>query len=237
MRKHADLDELIQILEKEKTLLKNTISEHLNEGDYRVANRYSKGLAEVSARLSILYQFRDPYKQEVDRLAQQKKSLTKQIDKYKNNEFMTDYLLDQLNQMNDQTREIVARNIEPFQDTQHIDDALFDIAAGVINSFQLIFKDKLIDIKFERKPGDILDMSIGPAKALRKIYLMRKRNKRALESLGFHLESSRERYVYHYDLKTFKDALVIKTLLARLFYDVFTRWYPYEIPNVELRFT
>ena len=62
MRKHADLDELIQILEKEKRLLKRTINEHLTEGDYRVAYRYSKGLVEVSARLNILYQFRDPNK-------------------------------------------------------------------------------------------------------------------------------------------------------------------------------
>ena len=62
MRKHADLDELIQILEKEKKLLKKTIKEHLKEGEYRVALRYSKGLAEVSARLRTLYQFRDPYK-------------------------------------------------------------------------------------------------------------------------------------------------------------------------------
>ena len=80
---------------------------------------------------------------------------------------MTDYLLDLLNQLNDQSREILARNVAPFQDTQHIDDALFDISEGVIDSFQLILKDQHIDIKFERRAGNILDVSIGPAKSLR----------------------------------------------------------------------
>ena len=73
MRKNVYLDELIQILEKEKKLLKKTIKEYLKEGDYRIAHKYSKGLGEVSSRLRILYLFRDPYKDRRDIVSREKK--------------------------------------------------------------------------------------------------------------------------------------------------------------------
>ena len=93
-----------------------------------------------------------------------------------------------MNRLTNQTREIVARNIEPFQDTQHIDDAMFDISEGVIDFFQLIIKDQQIYIKFERGAGKYAwSCPSAPQKFLRKSLLMRKRNKRALEKLGFDL--------------------------------------------------
>jgi hypothetical protein len=234
MRKDVYLEELIQILEKQKRLLKKTIKQHLDDGEYRVAHKYSKGLGEITSRLRILYLFQDPYKDRRAILEREKKLLTDNLDKYKGNEFMTDHLLDMLNRLHNEFGDTASMQLEQFQETQHIDDALFDIASGVINSFQLVFKDENFNMKFERQPGNILGWSIGPLKELRKARLQSKRNRRALENLGFVVDPDKDGYVYKYDLTTFKDALPFKQLLARIIYDAFMRWYPDNRLKVEL---
>ena len=124
--------------------------------------------------------------------------------------------------------------MKPFEDSQHIDDAIFDIVDNVITSFQLVFTGQNISINFQSQPNSFLEISIGPTNAVYEGFLVSKKHIRALENLGFHLDSGADKYVYQYDLSTFKDALFIKTLLARVIYDAFVRWYPYETPNVEL---
>jgi len=97
MRKDADLDELIQLLEKEKKLLKKNIRESVTEGDFLSAHKYSKGLSEVSSTLRVLYHFRNPNKQRLEMLSRQKRILDEQIDKYKQNKKGSSYFSHQLN--------------------------------------------------------------------------------------------------------------------------------------------
>lgn len=234
MRKDVYLEELIQILEKEKKVLKKIIDEHLKVGDYRIAHKYSKGLGEVSSKLRVLYLFQDPYKDRRNILARKKKSLTESLEMYKGDEALTNFFLDELNRFRNERNDADDMKLGAFQETQYIDDALYDVAGGVIKSFQLVFKEDGFDMKFERQPDDILCWSIGPIKPLYKARLQWKKNRRALESLGFALPANEDRYVYRYDLSNFKNALPLKQLLARVIYDAFTRWYPYDTPKVEL---
>jgi hypothetical protein len=234
MRKDATLDELIETLEKEKKLLKTNIKRSVREGDFLSAHKYSKGLSEVRSTLGVLYHFRNPNKERLDMLFRQKRILEEHIDKYKKNKKGTLYFSHELNDVVRQLNELAATELKPFEDSQHIDDAIFDVVDGVITSFQLVFIGQNISINFQSRPNNFLEMSIGPTNAVYEGFLVSKKHIRALEKLGFQLDSETDRYVYHYDLSTFKDALFIKTLLARVIYDAFVRWYPYETPNVEL---
>lgn len=233
MRKDIYLDELIQILEEEKKLLKRTVKEQLEEGEYSVAHKYSKGLAEVERKLHVLYHFRDPYKDIREVLEREKKPLLDMLEKSKYNEFLTDYYLDLLNRLKKELGP-VPDELEPFEDSQHIDDAFFDLTWGEIQSFKLVFTDEKLEMRFERQDGNMLTWSIGPVKVMRKSRVVTKKGRRALENMGFSWDAEGDRYVYQYDLSTFKDALAIKTLIARLVYDIFQRWYPRKTTMVEL---
>lgn len=233
MRKDVYLEELIQILEKEKKVLEKAIKEHVKEADYRIAHKYSKGLREICSRLRILYFLQDPYKEQRDILTRRKKRLTDSLEQYKDDEAETDYYLDEWNRLRNYYGEAEMK-LKPFEDTQHIDDALYEIVEGVIKSFQLIFIDNDFDMKFERQPGNFLRWSMGPIKSLRKAGFLWKKSKLTLESLGFTVPTNEERYVYHYDLSTFKDSLFLKQMLARVIYDALMKGYPYETPKVEL---
>lgn len=52
--------------------------------------------------------------------------------------------------------------------------------------------------------------------------------------MGFTWDGEADLYICQYDLSTFKDALAIKIMMARVLYDIFHSGHPYGTPKVEL---
>jgi hypothetical protein len=101
------------------------------------------------------------------------------------------------------------------------------IRAGHHNGFILYLnvKDNL-GFTFELLQPDMLSISIDVKSALNVEYLFEddedENPLNKFRGLGFGLNQTGNKLVYKYEMKHFKDAIAIKTLLSRVIYDIFT---------------
>jgi hypothetical protein len=178
----------------------------------------------VNTQLQILKRLKDPFynkKADLERLLEMYKrfgNTGSDIDLY--SEKMRIEIADELKKLN-------KSNSKPQYDDQKIDDAIFNIRAGHHNGFILYLnvKDNL-GFTFELLQPDMLSISIDVKSALNVEYLFEddedENPLNKFRGLGFGLNQTGNKLVYKYEMKHFKDAIAIKTLLSRVIYDIFT---------------
>jgi hypothetical protein len=234
MRTNSYLDELIRVLENEKKVLRKSIKDCLAARDFKMASKYAKGLSQLTPRLEILYGFRDPNRRKMKVLSFRKKRLAAELKSYSNHARLLNFIQRELKEIDSQINKLTSAPVEPFEDTQHIDQALCDLNENLIKSFRLIFRDGNMQVSFQHNEAERLAIAVSPLEQLSESYLISKQSKKAMKHLGFVPDAAAGQYVYHVDLAAFTDTLLIKTLLARLVYDVFPQSYFGDTRTVEL---
>ncbi len=221
----SDLEELIEAYELEKAELEKQISSYIDDEDYLYAHYHSKALRKINRTLDILKEIQNPFYRRISEEQRKAKHMKRMVvsEEYKKyfDRLGTDFFADQLregeNKINEWQRAVVSQKY----DSQEIDNALFDLVKGVVIGFRLYFKSRPdVFAKFILNGRTIEITLLADADSdhysdYRSIFW----DVKGISALGFILEN--EQWVYHYHFDQFKDALEIKTLLARLIYDVF----------------
>jgi hypothetical protein len=152
-----DLDDLIRFLEKEKERLKNCVNEASQELEFSQAKAFAKAYRYVEKRLDTLRNLRDPHFDERARLYRTLVLLEEQIMTYADVPHLFSHLTEQLKETNRALDNLENTSYSPI-DSQHVDDAIFQLVNGDIESFrlhlnkrkELVFdfacKDKLVQI-------------------------------------------------------------------------------------------
>lgn len=118
------------------------------------------------------------------------------------------------------------RVVEYFNDSQVIDQALFDLYERRIGKFRLCLSEEdNFNIDFEMT-GELLCITHQPDFQTRNyeywVYIDDEDDTKyhhPLESLGFEWDTDRMVLIYYYDMKEFREALPVKILLSRVVYE------------------
>lgn len=215
-----DLDDLIRYLERERDRLKTCIEKAAEAWEFSEAKAFAKAHNNIGGRLHVLKNLRDPG---FDERASHYKMLVffeEQIKIHAAVPQLVTRLQNKLKETNQALDKLEGASYSPI-DTQHVDDAIFLLVEGTLESFklhlnkskELVFdlmcRDKVLQIGFSYKKG-----ALFPA--------MKKR----LRKIGFLKVDGVRRFVRGVDVSNFKDAQKIKQLLAVVLFDVFGRsWF------------
>jgi hypothetical protein len=215
-----DLDDLIRFLEKEKEWLKNCVDEASQELEFSQAKAFEKAYRYVEKRLDTLKNLRDPTFDERARLYRTLVLLEEQIKTYADVPHLFSHLTEQLRETNRALDKLESSSYSPI-DSQHVDDAVFQLVNGDIESFRLhlnkskelvfdfVCENRLVQIGLSYKKG-----SLSPSR------------EKTLRVIGFSKVDSLRRFVRSVDVTNFKDAQSIKQVLAVVIFDVFDRsWF------------
>jgi hypothetical protein len=215
----SDLDLLIEMYEVEKQSLESSIKNYLNEDDYLYAHYHQKALWRVNSELQLLHSFKGT-------LYEEKLYLERLIDmgkKFEDESFLKSIYEKRIIEKRDEIQRLSEVN-KNFNDSQEIDDALFNLYEGCLKKFRLhlINRDEDFYLEFELISGNILCISVKIINILygddpndseeSQIHLFK--------GLGFKLNNESDMLIYEYDMTGFKDAITIKILLARIVYGV-----------------
>jgi hypothetical protein len=221
----SDLDQIIEYLESEKQSLELSIKSYLLEKDFQYAHYQQEELWRVNNKLATFQYFKDPLyhkKQELERL----KELFNGFDE---NDNLTDIYHRRITKKENEikTDQLTASY---FNDTQVIDDALFELYERRFKKFRLCLnKPSALYLYFELNVNNLLSISIS-SDAVLDMYGYDKENYDdedeerelfILKKMGFEQSDGLDWIVYHIDMNDFKDATAIKLILARISYDVF----------------
>lgn len=207
------LDETIEIYQQQKQQIDRLILAAIEEGDYLSAHYHSNGRRQINYKLQVFNTLQDPNHD-------QKQYLQKLLDR--SSEFyigrgkgIPEYIQDMVKQL----AQLNQRDNLHCYDTQHIDDALFELSEGKLNSFKLILiKEQSLELNFTVS-DKILQISFPPLAKIKEKYLLESKIP-PLTSLGFKANESGQ-LAFRQNLTVFKDTLLLKQLLSRIVFDVF----------------
>jgi hypothetical protein len=215
-----DLDDLIRYLENEKERLKKCVENAAREWEFSEAKAFAKAHGLITRRLHALKNLKDPGFDERTHLYRRLAFLNDEIKTHTDVPSLVKLFKEQLKETNEALDKLENASYSPI-DTQHVDDAIFQLVDGTVESFklhlnkseELVFdftcRDKLLQIEFSYKKGVLFP---GMKKRLRKI--------------GFQKVDGSRRFIHCIDVSNFKDALKIKQRLAVVLFDVFGRsWF------------
>lgn len=221
----SDLDQIIEYFESEKLALKSSIKNYLIENDFLYAHYHQEELMRLESKLATLQYFKDPSyhkKQDLQRLKDgfegfdddnRLRIIYQRRITEKENEIRKDQL-----------------SASYFNDAQIIDDALFDLYERRVEKFRLCLdKPSALYLYFELNVNNLLSISIS-SDAVLDMYGYDKENYDEdeerelfiLKKMGFEQSDGSDWIVYHIDMNDFKDATAIKSILARIAFDVFS---------------
>jgi len=221
----SDLDLLIEYYEDEKLALSSSIKNYLLENDYLYAHYQQEELWRLDRQLSMLYYLKDPLylkRQELERLKEV-------VNRYQDEDRLKLIYERRVTEKENDIKRSQSESLY-FNDTQVIDDALFNLYEGKFKKFKLCLnKASDLDIYFEMNVDDFLCISID-SQAVLEMYGYDKDNYDnedtereffTLKKMGFEQMGESEWIVYYFNMNGFKDATVIKMLLSRIAYDAF----------------
>lgn len=216
----TDLDELIEYYQIEINTLEQLVKEDLEVMDYKAAHLHSKALAMTHRKLRVLNSLNDPYYEKKWSLEDQKKSYQKYTSD--NNKFMNNYKEERLREINQKLEEL-NKKPKPFvEDSQYIDDAIYDLIEGKIRSFKLnLNKRHNFYLWFSLAEGGIMKIDMTPVKHLKSNYFIYQDHINGLKAIGFKLDKEEEKLYYEYQVSQFVNSIELKTLLSSVLLDVF----------------
>jgi hypothetical protein len=215
-----DLDDLIRWLEEEKTRLRKCVEEAAEQWEFSEAKAFAKAHSHIVGRLQALKNLRHPDFDERAGLYRKLVALEEQIKTHADIPEMVRQLTVQLKLTNQALDKLEKVKHSPL-DTQYIDDAIFQLVDGNIESFKLhLNKGERIIFDFVCR-NRRLQIEVSYRK--RALFQFMKRR---LREIGFSKIHGRRKFVYAIDVSKFKDAQKIKQLLAVVLFDVFGRsWF------------
>ena len=221
----SDLDLVIKVLEAEKKSIEKQIKKCLSENDYLISYYHSEALNQLNSRLTVLYQFKDPLYNERQNLKRLESFYKKKPDFVSDSKMWNRIKENKKEKIKKQKSEFEekVKNINTFfNDSQEIDDALFNLYEGKykgfkllldqLDEFELVFTINSNRLRISTKP--YWDMNEPD-------FILDNRIPNPIEGLGFKFDPISYKAVYEYDMNNFKDAWPIKLLLSRLFFDVY----------------
>ena len=224
----SEINELIEFYESEVIYLEACIAENLKDNEYLIADFHSKALQQVNSQLHKIKKLKYPFYDEIADLKRQIQMYLR-FDTDKPIEHKDTYYKKEIAELNAKMQLLQNKNNQLLYDEQKIDDALFRLKNGVNNGFILWLnaKDNL-SFTFDLVNHNALNIEIGLRSVLNIDYYFDDdfvdveefRILNMFYNLGFELNSAKNKLVYKYDMKTFKDAGSIKVLLSRIIYEI-----------------
>src|SRR5687768_5186262 len=154
-----DLDDLIRHLEKEKKRLKECVEKAAEQWEFSEAKAFAKAHRNIAGRLHALKNLRDPGFDERARRYRNLVFLEEQIKTYAHVPQLVRHFTEELKETN-QALDKLEKARYSLIDTQHVDDAIFQLVEGNIESFKLhlnkseelsfdfVCRDRLLQIGF-----------------------------------------------------------------------------------------
>jgi hypothetical protein len=224
-----DLDDLIQYFELEKKRLKKCIEKASEEWAFSEAEAFAKAYHKVSARLDVLKNLKEPGFDERAYLYQSLVSLEEQKKEHADNPDLVRHFTLELKEVN-QALDKLENTSHFLVDTQHIDDAIFLLIKGSIESFRLhmykrermvfdfVLVNNEVQIGFSYRPG-----AIHPSREKR------------FRKIGFS-QIDESRLVRSIDVSNSNNVQKIKQLLAVIFFDIFNSTWFDSPAELEIRY-
>jgi len=226
----SDLEETIESYEIEKVELEKQIAEYVKEADFLYAHYHQRALRKINQTLNTLKNLQNPLHRRIDEQQMYIDNCKRMLvdPRYSGNEYLNRRLTEHENKV----LELQSVPIKPSYDSQEIDDAIFSLVNGEISGFKFYFKSAPEVYAGFTKSDDIIYIQIyyNLDGSHEYQYFLSDVNK--FKALGF--MSIDGNWVYTYDLTSFKDALEIKIVLARLVYDIFHYDRKYDEARIEL---
>lgn len=219
----SDLDQIIEYFETEKKSLEVSIKRSLAEYDYLYAHYQQEGLWRLDIHLGVLKGFKDPFyykKQEIE-------GWLSRIGDFVDRErfaFYKDIIAEKRNELEKLNRQQTGYY---FNDSQVIDNALFDLYEKRIRKFSLCLSaEENFNFDFEVS-GEFLKITHQLGSHHRNLVYSTDfddddiASRHPLITLGFEWDTNEKKFVYHYDMNGFKETLPVKILLSRIAYEKF----------------
>jgi hypothetical protein len=223
-----NLDDLIRCLEEEQQRLKQSIKRASKEWEFAEAKSYAKAYVRIGARLDVLKNFRDPNLEERAYFYRRLISLEEQQKEYAKLPMLVARFQQEIDAVNLELDQL-ENMLRPRFETQHIDNALFDLVQGRIFGFKLhLNKNKALVLDFV-SCEDSLCISFFYRKGV-----LWSSVKNRLRQIGFSKIKGEREFSRRFDVRQFKDAQRIKQFLAVAIYDGLG---PGWIENPELEIT
>lgn len=214
------LVELIELCKAEELKLESAIQECIRERDFKVAHYLQKALDRMNAKLNLLYHLQDPKFYDKVRLKRTKEMYTRSVFEFKNGEMMKGYFLSKVAEAESKLNELNKLPYPEHLDNQEIDNTLYLLIEGKISRFKLyisVLNNWYLEFSLSEKSIIIV---FTPFKQIPG-WIPYKTILSGFEAIGFKYSADREYLFYQFKFNNFKSAVPVKTILARVFFDVF----------------
>jgi hypothetical protein len=230
----SDLDELIEYYEAEKNRVETLKKEALDDWDYTAADSFSTALRTVNVQLDILYKLKDPVYEKRKHLLRNKDFFENRfLDSAEKHDLMkTERYREAMLRMRDEELENIKSKLEsikdikysPTLDREEFDDAIYDLVDGKITAFKLHLKrTRSLYLNFERSVSGLMLISFPPDDPDEE-YGSHCFDFIKIMHMGFYKNLEKRQYEFKYDLSSFRNSIFIKTIIARIIFDVFGGW-------------
>lgn len=217
----SDLQLIIEYYETEKTSIEISLADCVAEGDYEMAKYLSSELGRLDFKLGALYRQQGNDNMLRYPLEFKKRRLRSMLREFQDNPSRQFYI-DQIAGI-DQKLSAISLHIKPAaMSGQEFDDAVFDVVEGRKKGFRLhLKKEANLWIDFRSAGNTILLVTITPLRQIKEEDIQYLLPENAFSTLGFQHSSAADSWSYSYATAGFKSADAIKTLVARIIFDIF----------------
>ncbi len=221
-RMKSDLDELVAHYEAQAATFKQYLQECLLIQDYLGAHDYSRSLNLIKNELQMLHNLKDPLYDEKQRLKNWDKNLDYLTTKFnRTKEYWQKSLEGQRLELEQLIEKEEAQKI--VYDSQEIDDTLFDLYERKIKGFKLYLNEEdNFYFDFRLSATNILEILVEATTVISSKYSFYRDNLNKYKKLGFQFNKEETLLTFEYNMNSFKGAVDIKTLLARILFKTYS---------------
>jgi len=213
----SDLDQLIEQYEAEKSAFEQLLKDCLYLQDYLGAHHYSQTLYKIESELYLLYFFKDP-------LYHDKQALEKMLLRSKGEpNYLQAFWEERIENEKNRIQKLSEAQDKFFYDTQEIDDGFFRLYEREIKGFKFCLKMKKENLcfDFELSESYVLNILVRITQVSNNTDIFDQYILKGFKRLGFKLNDEGNLLNYQYNMYGFKEAIFLKTLLARIIYEVY----------------
>lgn len=215
----SELDLLIELLEEERKNLEIFIKDNLQEHEYLSVYHHGEAWIKINSKLHLLNCFKDPFYEREDRL-----NRMMSFDSVEENEFLKSFWAKRLAVEREEIEKLRNQSGAYFNDTQEIDDALFKLYEGSCSKFHLHLshRGEPFSLEFKMAAEQVLSIMVE----VKELFNTddpddpETNQVNLFKNLGFKYDKPSDLMIYSYNMHDFKDATAIKTILARIIYDI-----------------
>jgi hypothetical protein len=213
------LNQLIAHYEAERDLLSAQLQECVEEADYGMAKRFTKGLFGVNRQLQTLYNLRDRHHDERVHTIQHIESLEKMMQRepWRERNYLADWIASEQKKL----AEWQAPASSPRPQTTAISEALGKLLAGRITGFTLFFSQRERLYCTFRLARRTLIITFPEIKRHRKEHGLPKKRIQGLQRLGFHFYDQGDKLMAFRHLTTEAEIAGVLRMLSHIAFGLF----------------